>query len=71
MKLPTRSRTLRVEGLPPSILGKITEYTAACYEMAFIGTQDAEDHPAIEEEYEMARYDLERTIQTELEKARG
>ncbi len=71
MQPPARDRTLRVEGIPPSILGKITEYTDACFERAFIGTLDAEDHLTVEELYHISRYNLERTIKTELEKARA
>ena len=71
MNIPPRSQTLRVEGIPPAILAKITEYTRACFERAFIGAQEPDDHEAIEFFYENARYNLERTIKTELEKLRG
>lgn len=69
MKRSDMRAEYRVEGIPPSILAKITEFQKAVDEYAFIGTKHPEDHEAIEEQLCVARYNLERTIKTQLIKA--
>lgn len=57
-----------VDGLPPPIKAKITQFDQACQEYAFMGSQPPEDHEAIVHDYLQARYNLERTIKTLLER---
>lgn len=57
-----------VEGIPRSIKAKITELINASKNHAFLGSQDPEDHEEIEEYLHVARYNLERTIKTEMSK---
>lgn len=58
----------RVEGIPPAILGKITEFQDAVHQYAFKGAADPLDYDDIIEQLCIARYNLERTIKTYLEK---
>jgi hypothetical protein len=55
--------------VPRWVRAKITEFERAVREDAWKGAQHPEDHRAIEEHLESARYDLEATIQTALTKA--
>lgn len=57
-----------VEGLPPSIKGKITQFYNAVTEYACIGTQDPEFRGDIKDALVEARYELERTIKTLLDR---
>jgi len=71
MTFPERDINYQVEGLPPSIKGKITEFADACRSYAFKGSYDTYHAAEVEEAFHVARYDLERTIATHLEKAKG
>ncbi|MDE4297142.1 hypothetical protein PXK56_18315 [Phaeobacter gallaeciensis] len=55
--------------LASAIKGKITAYGNAAQEYAFIGSKMPEDHEVIEENFKIARYNLERTILTHHDKA--
>jgi hypothetical protein len=55
-----------VQNLPPSVKGKITLVIQAAMDYSFIGAAHPDDFEAIEEALHVARYDLERTIQTVL-----
>ena len=54
--------------LPPAIKAKITCYGNAAQEYAFHGAQPPEDHEGILNDFKVARYNLERTILTLLER---
>lgn len=62
---------LRVEGLPPSIRGKITALMNAAEEAAFAGSQPPESREEITTNLQWARYELERTIMTLLERKKA
>ena len=66
--MPKRA-TPRTE-VPRWVRAKITEFERAVREDAWKGSQHPEDHRAIEEQFENARYELEATIQTALDKVR-
>jgi len=72
MKIPERDINYEVADLPPAIKGKVTEFAKACGEYAFIGTysEDQEICEAIETGFQVARYDLEKTIMTFLNRAK-
>lgn len=53
---------------PAPIKAKITAYMRAVEEFAFIGTQPPEDHDQITRDLKTARYNLEQTILTYLER---
>lgn len=55
--------------LPAPIKAKITQLENAHRALAFIGAKMPEDHEAIQEEYDVARYNLERTILTFIDRA--
>lgn len=63
-------RASKVDGIPPSIRGKMTEFLDATREYAFIGAAYSDDRQAIEDNMQIAWYNLERTIMTELEKVK-
>lgn len=67
--LPKQDPNYNVDGLPPSIKGKITSALKAAQDYAFLGAAPPEDHDAVVENLQVARYDLERTIMTHLERA--
>lgn len=54
--------------LPPTIKAKITRYGNAAQEYAFTGAQPPENREAIQNDFKIARYNLERTILTLLER---
>lgn len=54
--------------IPAPIKAKITQFKNATVDMAFVGMAMPEDRAQIEEYFEVARYDLERTIKTFLER---
>lgn len=56
--------------IPPAIKAKITSFANAVEEEAFAGAAPKEDRKAIEAETNAARYDLERTIETYIRRAR-
>lgn len=62
---------LRVEGLPPSIRGKITALMKAADEAAFAGSQPPEMREEITTNLQWARYELERTIVTLLDRKKA
>lgn len=55
---------------PPAIRGKITELINAAHEAAFAGTLDPQDAESVRNNRDWARYCLETTILTHLERAR-
>ena len=63
-----RKMTPRPE-VPSWVRAKITEFERAARDHAWKGAQRPENHRAIEEQLENARYVLEATIQTALTKA--
>lgn len=67
-RLPARDQNYHVDGLPRSIKAKITEFGNAAAEYAFIGAAHPGDYETIEDNAQIARYDLERTIETVLER---
>lgn len=54
---------------PAPIKAKITAYMKAVQDFAFKGTQDPKDHAQIVRDLASARYNLEQTILTYIEKA--
>ena len=54
--------------IPGPIKAMITRFEVAHQEFVFIGAKMPEDHASIEENYEVARYNLERTIKTYLDR---
>lgn len=60
-----------VDGVPSSIKAKITAFSQAAQDYAFIGSQPPEDHAEIEEEFHRARYNLELSVKTHLDRAGG
>lgn len=59
----------RVEGVPPSIRGKITQLMNATHDAAFSGMHDPDVSNQLIEYEKVCRYNLERTILTEIAKA--
>lgn len=57
----------QVSGLPPAILGKISEFQNAVRDAAFAGSNHPDDAETIREHVDWCRYQLERTIKTYLE----
>lgn len=64
-KLPT-NHIYHVDGCPPSVRAKITQLIYAAMDLAFIGSMDPYYYEEIEENFMIARHDLERTIVTKL-----
>ena len=54
--------------LPAPIKAKVTQFANAVHDFAWRGAQHPEDAVAIEQTLMAARYNLERTIETYLEK---
>lgn len=67
-QVPPRDPNYQVDGLPPSIKGKVTELAEASMNYAFVGAADPLDMPGIEEAFHIARHDLERTVKTLLDR---
>ena len=53
---------------PAPIKAKITAYMKAVQNHAWKGAQDPEDHAQIERDLQIARYNLEQTILTHIER---
>lgn len=53
---------------PAQIKAKITAYMRAVEKFAFLGAQPPEDRDQIEQDLKFARYNLEQTILTHLER---
>lgn len=72
-QVPPVDPNYRVEGLPPSVRGKVTQFAEACMDYALIGCAHPLDMDDIEEYYHICRYELERTVLTliEREKKKG
>lgn len=56
--------------IPPSIKGKITELIRAADQAAFAGSMSPQDAVDARQSLETAKYNLQATIQTALEKAK-
>lgn len=65
-RIPPRDPNYAVDGTPPAILGKITLLIDAAMTYAFRGSMAPDTADAAEEDLQIARYDLERTIKTVL-----
>lgn len=68
--VPPSNLNYRVEGLPPSVRSKVTQFAQACMDYAFIGCAHPLDMDNIEEYYHISRYELERTVLTLIERER-
>ena len=67
-QVPPVDPNYRVEGLPPSVRGKVTQFAEAAMDYAMIGAAHPLDMGGIEEQYHNCRYELERTIKTLLDR---
>lgn len=63
------SSEYHVEGVPPYILGKITQLQRASHEAAHAGSHMPEHASRIREYEHWCRYELERTIRTLLDRS--
>ncbi len=64
----TPSEEDKVDGISPSIRGKMTEFFDAAMQYAFLGSMMVGDRDAVKNDMHAAWYNLERTIKTELDK---
>lgn len=62
--VPPTNPNYQVEGVPPSIKGKVTSLCEAAMDYAFIGMAEKDDRESIEQSFEIARYNLIQTIKT-------
>ena len=70
MKMPSEQE-YRVEGLPPTIRAKMTEFFDVATDYAFRGSMDDAREAEVYESMGIAKYNLERTIKTLLDRARN
>jgi hypothetical protein len=60
----------RVDGIPKQVRAKVTELINASRELAFIGSLAPEERDDVRDSYLTAKYNLERTIKTYLDRAK-